>query len=854
MKTQNYVDDETIGRILAGNLWEFHQRVLQWDNPHNKMGGIHRRLCSIMDGMKEHRRAMILLPRGHLKSATVTVGWTIQQVCKDPNIRVLIGSETNAKAKDFLRQIRDVFEKNERVRYLYGDHVRKTSRWTDDEITSALRTSTSIKEPTVFTTGTDQTRTGAHCDIAILDDPVSHTNINTKEAREKTLKWYREIANNILDPGGLLVVIGCLTADSKVLMANGSWKPIVDVRSGEMVKSFYKKTFNAGLGEAEYRKAVDRKVEAMIPQGEADVFDVSLGNYSLKGTANHPFLVIEGTKTVWKKLEELEIGDKVVTMQQMATDSSIRDMDGKMIRDKDYWWFLGFMMGDGWVIKSKKRRHGFAFALGVDEKMNERAKKIAEKWFGSKGVRKDNGQMRFEDARASRFLEKMGIKGGAKHKRLPWWLYHQRKSHRREFIRGILDADGYKQRGNIERIELANEHLIGDLYWLAMTSGVRVTGIYSRERLIQPPNSPEPVLAKTWSLGLNYKRRQKAGVNFGWERVERIDYVGKQPVYDLTVEGEHNFIANGMVVHNTRWHFADIYQYILDEQADVFKIFHHQALTDDAYDILRSGKTLAEKEKLITDDVRLFPEKFTVQQLLEIYNGNSVEFFNNQYMNKIVDSETADFREQDIQFYEPGERLPYMNKYIGIDPAISEEGDYTAIMCVGITQENKWYILEYENIHAKPNEIISQTFDMHKRHDHEIRKIGIETAAYQKALVYGFRDEMRKTGVKLPLVEVSRGGRGALTKEQRILSLQPIVSQKRLHIQKGMVELRDQLRSFPRSKYDDLLDSLAVVNEVAVGFKRSKEYDYKNETREQRDDRLAQVATKGGHRSSVTNY
>lgn len=502
-------EQSLLKKILTEDLWLFHERILQADNPDNKMGQIHRDLCGIIDNMVEHKRTMILMPRGHLKSATVTVGWAVQQVCKNPNVRILIGSETNSKAKDFLRQIRDIFEKNERVNHLYGDHVRKTSRWTDDEITSALRTSTSVKEPTVFTTGTDQTRTGTHADIVVLDDPVSYTNINTKEAREKTLKWYREIANNILDPGGILVVIG------------------------------------------------------------------------------------------------------------------------------------------------------------------------------------------------------------------------------------------------------------------------------------------------------------------------------------------------------TRWHFADIYQYILDELADVFQVFHHQALTDDAYSILRKDISLEEKQKLIKKTDILFPEKFTVQQLWEIYSGNSNEFFNNQYMNKIVDSEDADFKEKDIQFYDPADKLPYLNQYIAIDPAISETGDFTAIICVGIDEDNKWYVLEYENDHMKPDEIIRRTFEMY--HRHPARKIGIETAAYQKALVYGFKDEIKKKGIHLPLVEVSRGGRGALTKEQRILSLQPVVSQKRLHLQKGMIELREQLRTFPRSRNDDLIDSLATVNEIAVGFRRLKGYNNKQESREEKDDRLSLVGSRRT-RKSTTGY
>ncbi|MFZ2356305.1 MAG: hypothetical protein WAW67_00555 [Candidatus Omnitrophota bacterium] len=38
---------------------------------------------------------------------------------------------------------------------------------------------------------------------------------------------------------------------------------------------------------------------------------------------------------------------------------------------------------------------------------------------------------------------------------------------------------------------------------------------------------------------------------FDAEKVIEIKYVGKEPTLDLRVEGEHNFIADGMVVHNT---------------------------------------------------------------------------------------------------------------------------------------------------------------------------------------------------------------------------------------------------------------------------------------------------------------
>jgi len=45
----------------------------------------------------------------------------------------------------------------------------------------------------------------------------------------------------------------------------------------------------------------------------------------------------------------------------------------------------------------------------------------------------------------------------------------------------------------------------------------------------------------------------KALVNdyLGFERVSKITHAGKSQVYDLTVEDNHNFISDGIIVHNT---------------------------------------------------------------------------------------------------------------------------------------------------------------------------------------------------------------------------------------------------------------------------------------------------------------
>lgn len=202
------VDVNLYGQALLKNLYRFNENIIQGGNESSALSiRPHKELADLAQDWSGKRRKLILMPRGSFKSSVVTVGYAVQQICANPNIRILIGSEVNATAKKFLREIKDHFENNERLRVLYGDHVRKKSRWTDDEITS-LKRKANLKDATVFTTGIDQSRTGSHCDLVILDDPVSATNISTPEAREKTLSWYREISNNILDPDGQLIVIG----------------------------------------------------------------------------------------------------------------------------------------------------------------------------------------------------------------------------------------------------------------------------------------------------------------------------------------------------------------------------------------------------------------------------------------------------------------------------------------------------------------------------------------------------------------------------------------------------------------------------------------------------------------------
>jgi len=153
-------------------------------------------------GMSARKKAL-MLPRGHLKSSMVTIGYTIQQLLKNPNTRVLIGNGVWDIARSFLSEVKAHLEQSQ-LKYIFGDF--QSARWNADEIIVKQRTK-ALKEPTVATTGVEAETTGGHYDIIILDDLIGLQNSQTPEQRAK-VKRFRRSMINLLEPGGLLIEIG----------------------------------------------------------------------------------------------------------------------------------------------------------------------------------------------------------------------------------------------------------------------------------------------------------------------------------------------------------------------------------------------------------------------------------------------------------------------------------------------------------------------------------------------------------------------------------------------------------------------------------------------------------------------
>jgi phage terminase large subunit-like protein len=202
-------DYEELAKILEAkrgleDLYYFDKYILGYSDMSPRT---HKPLCDFLEDDTKKKKH-IEYPRGNFKSSVGTIGYTVQQVAKNPNVRVLIDNEVYGNSKNFLREIKGHMD-NPDILELYpqleGDK-RINDGWTESSVIVKSRTKV-LKEPTISCAGVDQIKISMHFDLIIMDDLVSTRNVTTKEQIDKVIEHYK-LALSLLEPGGTLIVIG----------------------------------------------------------------------------------------------------------------------------------------------------------------------------------------------------------------------------------------------------------------------------------------------------------------------------------------------------------------------------------------------------------------------------------------------------------------------------------------------------------------------------------------------------------------------------------------------------------------------------------------------------------------------
>jgi hypothetical protein len=203
---------------------EFRQRFL-----HSKTFAHQKNLIDVIEGREPSwlhpsmkyepglasNRVLINIPPNHAKSITVTVDYVTWKVAQNPNFRVLIVSQTQQLAADFLYAI-----KQRLTHPMYADlqsayaagvgFNSKTASWQATRVTfgDELRES-SEKDPNIEAVGIGGQIYGKRADMIIVDDAVTLKNANEFE---KQIRWLTQDVRSRLNPTGKLIVIGTRVA------------------------------------------------------------------------------------------------------------------------------------------------------------------------------------------------------------------------------------------------------------------------------------------------------------------------------------------------------------------------------------------------------------------------------------------------------------------------------------------------------------------------------------------------------------------------------------------------------------------------------------------------------------------
>jgi len=158
------------------------------------------------------RRLLINVPPEHAKSTILTVNYPLYRIAMNPNVQIVIVSQTQTRAKEFLYAIKQRLTEPQwtKMQTVYGpaEGWKDTAdQWRDDRI--YIKRESERKDPTVQAIGMGQQIYGTRADLIILDDVITTSNAHEWE---KQLNWLQKMVITRLGATGMLMIVGTRVA------------------------------------------------------------------------------------------------------------------------------------------------------------------------------------------------------------------------------------------------------------------------------------------------------------------------------------------------------------------------------------------------------------------------------------------------------------------------------------------------------------------------------------------------------------------------------------------------------------------------------------------------------------------
>lgn len=165
-------------------------------------------------------RVIINTPPEHAKTTTITVDYVVYRICRDPNVRIIIISESKTMAMKMLVAIKERLT-NPRYEQMHLDFGPQggfrvgAAQWSQTRIYVGGRDS-GEKDPTVEVLGVGSQIYGARADLIIADDCVTLKTARTAGQSDRVVQWLDQEVSSRLGPKGMLALVGTRVSTNDV--------------------------------------------------------------------------------------------------------------------------------------------------------------------------------------------------------------------------------------------------------------------------------------------------------------------------------------------------------------------------------------------------------------------------------------------------------------------------------------------------------------------------------------------------------------------------------------------------------------------------------------------------------------
>jgi hypothetical protein len=340
----------------------------------------------------------------------------------------------------------------------------------------------------------------------------------------------------------------CFTEDTLVLTQSG-YRPIKTIQAGDTVLSHTGKW---------------RTVTAVMQKPDAQLRRVTfMGSLGTVTTSDHPFYISRKHRVWnqsrrrydrvfpqpgWREAGSLSAGDFGVQVLPPVVDDD---------RTEAFYWLVGRYLGDGWIQWAKTQncpRVNICCSRGEADALEQHISEAGFHAYRSE----ENTTTRFAIVKKDlcAFLGQFGKY--AHGKTLPGFVFELPESKARALLDGYLSADGYRGHnprgeGYFHRVGTVSKPLAYGIALLAQ----RAYGVVASLQEYHPSPTKQ-IEGRTVNQRTRYTvnipdRQREAFVrgDYGYKPLRSNEPLSDTgTVYNIAVEEDESYIANGLVVHN----------------------------------------------------------------------------------------------------------------------------------------------------------------------------------------------------------------------------------------------------------------------------------------------------------------